>query len=789
MRIRFWLFILVGIWIGFLILRYGHSLEGSPGEPSKPIYRTGIRNDPKALATSLPVAPLLPVSGLPSSVDLSSEFPPPYSQGNQASSVGFVLGYSLKSFTENRKKAHPIPLKNGLEDASDLKDAIFSPAYIYNLTNDGKDQGSSLLEGILLLAFQGILPWKDAPYREEDPRNKSFSGNRESLRFRIEDFYRILPSEIRQIQAQLHAGNPIPVTLLFFQNYLDLKPPYLLKDSAGEFIGVQAVLLVGYDNSKNAFLALNSWGENWGDKGRFWIDYSLFQKTAQAAYLVVDRPDFRNPETVKQLYPSEIAASQGNYRDRVRLSWKAVPGAIGYEIHRKRTVSERFQLIGISLDNQFEDTGIQTDLAYQYKIASVFPDDASELSPGSAEGFASSKLGEYLGEDITGLIASRGTYSDKIVLKWNPIPGRREYQIFKYNPYSGQFRALAKTNTNEYIDRRAGRNGELEFYRVGVLGGLSESKLTPAIMGYTSNRNSLLSSPVFVSASKGEYSDRVEIFWEPVNGAAYYKVYRYTKNSVWEELGETRENHFIDANIHSKEGYYSVVTYSKLGIPGRPSFPVLGIVSDIRERALVLPPPSNLETKLLPKDEKFYLLLQWKPVENAKEYKVYARNPGGTWSHLGTTSDSSFQDNIRERNWKLYAVASIDRNGIEGRKSKEHAFAYLPPVVDLSRNRAFGVESKLEKFKGPWTTMYWDGKATVTQVRLIIDSEDPLNEKVKILLNNRPIYQGSYIQETKIQDPRGRFTLALSESETSLNMEIRDRSIFPENTSLSFLRE
>jgi len=37
-----------------------------------------------------------------------------------------------------------------------------------------------------------------------------------------------------------------------------------------------AMLIVGYDNTKNAFKIINSWGTNWGDNGYSWVNYNFF---------------------------------------------------------------------------------------------------------------------------------------------------------------------------------------------------------------------------------------------------------------------------------------------------------------------------------------------------------------------------------------------------------------------------------------------------------------------------------------------------------------------------------
>jgi hypothetical protein len=40
-----------------------------------------------------------------------------------------------------------------------------------------------------------------------------------------------------------------------------------------------AMVLVGYNDSKNAFRVRNSWGSSWGDNGSIWVDYQFFCKS------------------------------------------------------------------------------------------------------------------------------------------------------------------------------------------------------------------------------------------------------------------------------------------------------------------------------------------------------------------------------------------------------------------------------------------------------------------------------------------------------------------------------
>jgi C1A family cysteine protease len=48
-------------------------------------------------------------------------------------------------------------------------------------------------------------------------------------------------------------------------------------------LGGHAVLLVGYNNSSQRFIVKNSWGTNWGDKGYFYMPYSVLTTPGMAS--------------------------------------------------------------------------------------------------------------------------------------------------------------------------------------------------------------------------------------------------------------------------------------------------------------------------------------------------------------------------------------------------------------------------------------------------------------------------------------------------------------------------
>lgn len=104
-----------------------------------------------------------------------------------------------------------------------------------------------------------------------------------------------------------------------------------------------AVTLVGWDDSRNAWLMRNSWGSNWGESGYMWIDYGSNSIGAYSTWALVEADAKANSNTDEG--PKVLSHSERNLRvtnetgKKVELAvqwytkrdgkWQWLPGAPG----------------------------------------------------------------------------------------------------------------------------------------------------------------------------------------------------------------------------------------------------------------------------------------------------------------------------------------------------------------------------------------------------------------------------------------------------------------------------
>ena len=60
------------------------------------------------------------------------------------------------------------------------------------------------------------------------------------------------------------------------------------KQPGGQSLGGHALVLVGYDDHKQAYKVLNSWGPKWASQGYGWISYAHFAKVVREGYVAKD---------------------------------------------------------------------------------------------------------------------------------------------------------------------------------------------------------------------------------------------------------------------------------------------------------------------------------------------------------------------------------------------------------------------------------------------------------------------------------------------------------------------
>jgi archaellum component FlaF (FlaF/FlaG flagellin family) len=219
-----------------------------------------------------------PPAPLPSSLQLV--MPPVGNQGAESSCIVFNTVYGARSCEQYYRT-----------NATSYSYAtnIFSPEYVYNQTKIGSDCGSgtAITLTLDLMKNKGVVPWATMPYSDANGCTLMPTAAQDitAAGYKIGSYSKILKNDKNAIKTMLAQKHPVIASITIDNYFTNATAGFIWKTAGTGNIG-HGLVICGYDDSKNAYRAMNSWGTAWGDAGYIWIDYDFFP-TRAGAYVYV----------------------------------------------------------------------------------------------------------------------------------------------------------------------------------------------------------------------------------------------------------------------------------------------------------------------------------------------------------------------------------------------------------------------------------------------------------------------------------------------------------------------
>ncbi|MGV6862545.1 MAG: C1 family peptidase [Putridiphycobacter sp.] len=225
---------------------------------------------------------------MPESVSLLEYCPPRKNQGQQGSCVGWSSGYAARTILQAKATG-----KNP-------RDVSFSPSFVYNQIALEGCQGTYLQRAMELMYHTGALPFSEFGYNEYDCGKQPTSSQLNAAKqYKTKGFNRLSKSgnnyktDLLAIKQNLSQGAPVVIGMMVGGTFMsNMNGKEMWNPTNNDYnkrgFGGHAMCVIGYDDFKTkdegAFQIMNSWGEQWGKKGIFWIRYSDFDYFTQEAY-------------------------------------------------------------------------------------------------------------------------------------------------------------------------------------------------------------------------------------------------------------------------------------------------------------------------------------------------------------------------------------------------------------------------------------------------------------------------------------------------------------------------
>ena len=216
------------------------------------------------------------LTNLPPSVDLRPDCPDVYDQGQLGSCTANAIGGAVE-FDRIKQK---------------LSDFVPSRLFIYynERVIEGTvsiDSGAMIRDGIKSVASDGVCPEPEWPYDIAKFAKRPSAKCYKDARLDRAVSYQSLIQDLNQMKGCLASGYPFIFGFTVYESFETeavRKTGHAPMPGWGERpVGGHAVMAVGYNESRQWFLARNSWGAAWGIKGYFTLPYAYFVQPGLAS--------------------------------------------------------------------------------------------------------------------------------------------------------------------------------------------------------------------------------------------------------------------------------------------------------------------------------------------------------------------------------------------------------------------------------------------------------------------------------------------------------------------------
>jgi fibronectin type 3 domain-containing protein len=259
------------------------------------------------------------------------------------------------------------------------------------------------------------------------------------------------------------------------------------------------------------------------------LDIDLGNVTLPVPAAVVDEET--GPNT-----PTGVAASDGEFEDKIRVTWNPSPEADTYEVFRADSFAGQKTKVTTTAATVYEDRSLACGVDFYYWVKALNAFGESDLFY-SDLGFIRCPAPVVTTKDVfvdgnendspedsveaeenkavtlntpSGVSASDGVYADKIRITWNAVSGAAAYDVYRCDSCCGDKIKIGSSSALVYDDFDVKHGNHFYWIKANDATGTSEFSLPD--VGYIMIRPF---EPTGVEASDGTYYSEVLITWDP----------------------------------------------------------------------------------------------------------------------------------------------------------------------------------------------------------------------------------------------------------------------------------
>ncbi|MDR0517824.1 MAG: C1 family peptidase [Fibromonadaceae bacterium] len=228
----------------------------------------------------------IPDGLLPERISLEDKFPPIGNQGQYGTCVAWATGYNLKTSLNAAERGWSSAELSDAQNQTSPKDLWFA---IDNSKKGTQCGGASIVDALNALVSKGAASVSSVPYKDlgncfgpavGDEFNRLASYSVIAYNYALVGKAGSRGMALENFKGYLSQGIPILIGAKLGDRFVQWNSASVISSDTYNDPNMQnafhAMVLVGYDDGKEAFRVRNAWGAAWGDEGSIWVDYDFF---------------------------------------------------------------------------------------------------------------------------------------------------------------------------------------------------------------------------------------------------------------------------------------------------------------------------------------------------------------------------------------------------------------------------------------------------------------------------------------------------------------------------------
>ncbi len=186
--------------------------------------------------------------------------------------------------------------------------------------------------------------------------------------------------------------------------------------------------------------------------------------------------------------PSNIAASNGAYSEKIRITWNTVSEARRYNVYRSISTEGVKTFLGSATSTLYDDASAEPGVYYYYWVKALDVNSTSSDYSSYTNGFR--QLLSPL--DVS---ASDGLFTDKVNISWENVTGATKYHLYMSTSAQGR-KSFLGTTTLTTFDDTAVTPGLIYFYWVQAASDSISSFYSSYDSGYLDDQSYTYNIPI-----------------------------------------------------------------------------------------------------------------------------------------------------------------------------------------------------------------------------------------------------------------------------------------------------